>query len=440
MSRVSVGNRLRGLVGLGAEGREHIVSAALDLLDEAGLEGLTMRALAERMGVRAASLYWHIRDKEQLLGLLAEAIVGEVPEPAPDIPWRAQLEAFATDYRRVLQSHRDAARIMIVAKPAAPRLYERLIRSLLAAGFDGGVAVEACHLVASTYVPAAVSEEWVSAPQNAEHGELEAPIGILDRGRLELTGGVAGMTLRCDPALSGLYAGSFQGKLPAVRVQDGTVRIALRHRHVQLRREAADLALNPAIPWDVDIGDGVWRLHADLRSLRLGSLVVSGGVSDMTLLLPPPHGTVPVRVSGGVHKLTVRRRPGVAARVRVGDGASKLILDTVQLGSVDGETRWETPDFGAAPDRYDVEIRGGANRLRFDTAQEEGDDEPAVEPAPARAESDSWAEPLSPEEFPTLARLAGHLTNPDLDERFEFGLRVLLDGLERVRPRYAKRQ
>ena len=107
---MSVGNRLRGLVGLGAEGRGHIVSAALDLLDEAGLEGLTMRALAERMGVRAASLYWHIRDKEQLLGLLAEAIVGEVPEPASDLPWRAQLEAFATGYRRVLQSHRDAAR------------------------------------------------------------------------------------------------------------------------------------------------------------------------------------------------------------------------------------------------------------------------------------------------------------------------------------------
>src|SRR5438105_15560030 len=123
---MSVGNRLRGLVGLGAEGREHLVGAALDLLDESGLDGLTMRTLAERMGVRAASLYWHIRDKEQLLGLLAEAIVGEVPEPAADIPWRAQLEAFATDYRRVLQSHRDAARIMILAQPAAPRLYERL--------------------------------------------------------------------------------------------------------------------------------------------------------------------------------------------------------------------------------------------------------------------------------------------------------------------------
>ena len=64
---MSVGNRLRGLVGLGAEGREHIVSAALDLLDEAGLEGLTMRALAERMGVRAASLYWQVPPEQMLL-------------------------------------------------------------------------------------------------------------------------------------------------------------------------------------------------------------------------------------------------------------------------------------------------------------------------------------------------------------------------------------
>ena len=101
---MSVGNQLLQLVGLGAEGRERLVRAALDLLGEAGLEGLTMRTLAERLGMRAASLYWHIRNKDQLLGLLAEAIVAEVPEPAPDLPWRAQLEAFATDYRDVLRS------------------------------------------------------------------------------------------------------------------------------------------------------------------------------------------------------------------------------------------------------------------------------------------------------------------------------------------------
>src|SRR5437763_8801259 len=181
---MSVGTRLRGLVGLGAEGREHLVGAALDLLDESGLDGLTMRTLAERMGVRAASLYWHIRDKEQLLGLLAEAILAEVPEPPADLPWRGQLEAFATEYRRVLQSHRDAARIVLEAQPTAPRLYERLVGTLLSAGFEGGAAVDACHLIAGTYVPAAVAEERTAAPAaGADRGELRAPLGGADRGR-----------------------------------------------------------------------------------------------------------------------------------------------------------------------------------------------------------------------------------------------------------------
>jgi AcrR family transcriptional regulator len=430
---MSVGNRLRQLVGLGAEGRERLVSAALDLLDEAGLEGLTMRTLAERLGMRAASLYWHIRDKDQLLGLLAEAIVAEVPEPAPDLPWRAQLEAFATDYRDVLRSHRDGARVVMAAQPAAPRLYERLVRSLLAAGFDGEVAVDACHLLAGTYVPAAVAEEsGLGVPKDGEYGELRVPLGSVTRGRLEITNGVAGMTLRSDPALADLCTGRFQGKPPTVQVEGGTVRITLHHKRLQLRMHAADLALNPAVPWDVDISSGAWRLRADLRGLLLGSFVASGGTADMTLLLPSPKGTVPVRVSGGAHKLTIRRPTGVAARVRVGSGVHRLTLDTLHLGSASGETRWETPDFEAASGRYDVEIDGGANQLAFDTSQE-AEDEPAGPPVPAGtagAAASGWAEALSPEEYPTLAPLAGRLADPDPDVRFEFGLQVLLAGLE----------
>ena len=54
-----------------------------------------------------------------------------------------------------------------------PRLYERLVRSLLAAGFDGGVAVDACHLLAGTYVPAAVAEESeMGALLDAEQGKM----------------------------------------------------------------------------------------------------------------------------------------------------------------------------------------------------------------------------------------------------------------------------
>lgn len=429
---MTAGSRPRGLVGPRGEGREQVVAAALDLLDEAGLDGLTMRALADRMGVRAAALYWHVRDKEQLLGLLAEAILAEVGEPAGDLPWRAQLETFAADYRRVLQSHRDAARIVLAVQPTAPRVYERLVRPLVASGFDGPVAIEVCQLLTGTYVPAAVAGEVRAAGATAaESEELGAPLGDLDRGRLFITGGSAAMTLRADPTLADLYSGRFQGRPPTVRVQDGTVRIAMRYPALQFRRQSADVALNAAVEWEVDIADGAWRLNADLRGLRgLRSFNVSAGAADVTLLLPPPRGLATVRISGGAHKLSIHRPPGTAARVRVEQGASRLTLDTMKLGSVGGETLWETPDFGAAPDRYDVEILGGANRVTFDSAQPESA-EPA-EPAVVRIAPGGQVEPLSPEEFPTLAPLAGHLAHPDPDARFEFGLRVLLDGVERA--------
>src|ERR687884_2149592 len=82
--------------------REQLVREALALLDAAGFDGLTMRRLAERLGVQAASLYNHVRDKHELLALLADAICGEVREPDPRRPWREQLEAVAWGYPRGL--------------------------------------------------------------------------------------------------------------------------------------------------------------------------------------------------------------------------------------------------------------------------------------------------------------------------------------------------
>src|SRR4030081_2870696 len=86
--------------------RAHVVRVALQLLDEEGLDGLSMRRLAQRLGVTAASLYWHVRDKDELLALLAEAISAEVRLPDPTRPWRQELETMASSYRRVLLGHR----------------------------------------------------------------------------------------------------------------------------------------------------------------------------------------------------------------------------------------------------------------------------------------------------------------------------------------------
>src|SRR5262245_12102128 len=119
--------------------RPRIVRAALALLDETGLDALTMRALAERLGVKAASLYRHVRDKDELLILLADEITSEIPLIHPSGPWRRQLTEIAWNVRRGLGAHRDGARLLAETPPSGPRRLEhieQLLRILRAAGMS----------------------------------------------------------------------------------------------------------------------------------------------------------------------------------------------------------------------------------------------------------------------------------------------------------------
>src|SRR5207237_7533200 len=61
--------------------RERLVEAALGLINEEGLEGLSMRALADRLEVKAASLHWHVRDRHELLALHADSFLAWVGRP-----------------------------------------------------------------------------------------------------------------------------------------------------------------------------------------------------------------------------------------------------------------------------------------------------------------------------------------------------------------------
>src|SRR5215470_13599585 len=92
--------------------RAQVVRAALALLDEVGLDQLTMRRLAERLGVKAASLYRHVRNKEELLVLLGDEISGEIPLVRPSGSWQDQLKEMARNVRKGLLAHRDAARLL----------------------------------------------------------------------------------------------------------------------------------------------------------------------------------------------------------------------------------------------------------------------------------------------------------------------------------------
>jgi AcrR family transcriptional regulator len=108
---------------LGAAGRtavrssltsRQVARAALAMVERDGLDGLSMRRLADDLGVQAASLYWHVQNKDHLLDLMAGELFStlKLPGPAPGVSWRGGLRDVAAAYYRFLLSHRDAGRIV----------------------------------------------------------------------------------------------------------------------------------------------------------------------------------------------------------------------------------------------------------------------------------------------------------------------------------------
>ncbi|HZD23898.1 MAG TPA: TetR/AcrR family transcriptional regulator [Acidimicrobiia bacterium] len=103
--------------------REAIVTAAIAVLDEAGLEGLSMRRVAAVLGTGAASLYWHVADKDQLIDLVLDRIMGEIELPEPDPEhWEKQIKDFARRARAVFRNHQDVAQASLGRVPMGPNL------------------------------------------------------------------------------------------------------------------------------------------------------------------------------------------------------------------------------------------------------------------------------------------------------------------------------
>lgn len=101
--------------------REAIVDAAVALLDEEGLDALTMRRLAQKLETGPATLYWHVRNKDELLDLILERAIGEFQPPGPDPDrWQEQIREMAHTMRRVMSSHRDLARVALGRWPMGP--------------------------------------------------------------------------------------------------------------------------------------------------------------------------------------------------------------------------------------------------------------------------------------------------------------------------------
>jgi TetR/AcrR family tetracycline transcriptional repressor len=158
--------------------RDTIVTAALKLLNEVGLDGLTLRRLAQALGVRAPALYWHVRDKRELLDLMAARITLDcrpITDPGPGETWQDTVVANGCAQRHSLLAYRDGARLVAGASPleaSLPHLQEALA-PLVRAGFTPAQAIRGVMTI-SLFVGAFVVEEQAEKARRAEQELTDA--------------------------------------------------------------------------------------------------------------------------------------------------------------------------------------------------------------------------------------------------------------------------
>lgn len=117
-----------------------VVEEALNLLNEVGIEGVSLRALANKLGVKPPTLYWHVKNKAALINEMTERIlqpvVKELPQREFDQPWQEWLILVFNQLRRALLTYTDGARVVAGAHFSLTMsdVMERAIRTLLTAG------------------------------------------------------------------------------------------------------------------------------------------------------------------------------------------------------------------------------------------------------------------------------------------------------------------
>jgi AcrR family transcriptional regulator len=127
--------------------RERVVEEALAVIAEDGVQALTMRGLAARLGVVPGALYHHVGNKQQLHDLVLDSVLAEVDVHLdPSLAWTEQLKVLAQQLRQVLEDHPGVATILKSRDPLGPHslaLAEAFLSPLQTAGFgdrDAGLA------------------------------------------------------------------------------------------------------------------------------------------------------------------------------------------------------------------------------------------------------------------------------------------------------------
>lgn len=129
--------------------RERVTQAALQVVQEDGLDGLSMRKVARTLGVEAMSLYGHVKNKADLLDALHDHLISLVPEAGAQ-PWPDEVHRLATAFRGVLFAHPHCVPLLATrpaTTPSALRVADSSLSMLEAQGFSPTDALVAFQTV-----------------------------------------------------------------------------------------------------------------------------------------------------------------------------------------------------------------------------------------------------------------------------------------------------
>ena len=132
--------------------KDRVLRTAAELADEHGLEALSMRRLARKLGVEAMSLYNHVANKDEILNGILDLVVGEIELPGEDVEWKTAIRRAAISTRDVLLRHRWAAGLWMSRQsggPARLRHGDWMLRTLRAGGLPPDLVYHAFHVLES---------------------------------------------------------------------------------------------------------------------------------------------------------------------------------------------------------------------------------------------------------------------------------------------------
>ena len=225
-----------------------------------------------------------------------------------------------------------------------------------------------------------IADEYVAPLAGADRGRLVyasgaprislniAPLGPEASARIIMESSASRLTFRGPSAPSQLMSASFDGPRPDVSTGGGEATIRYRRKAIAaFSSRSARVALNPAVPWSIELSGGITDLTGTLDGVHLERLELEGGANHVDLDLPAPMGSALIRIRGVASSARFRRPAGVPVAVRIAGGVSHLRIDGARHERLAGDRRFTSDAFTASSSRYEIEILGGASEVTVET-------------------------------------------------------------------------